>query len=157
MKTIFVKNNTPVIDGDTRTAMFPMFCEFSINEANEPQYQDSIVEMTPEDVIQIEADIRYKEISRLWEECNKYQQDRIATLGIVNLNAKTAPNTKAQEIIQWVNDLWNEYAIRRARIATIRPGNSFDEVDEVNNINIDIFDFSNMGNIPHSYFDAMGE
>lgn len=166
MKTIYVSNDTAPLEGDTVMQQFPLFLEIEIMDEHEELYASQLSHYTSEDANEIATDLKNGMIARLWEECNEYQSSKIATLGVVNLGRKTEPNTKALAILQWVEDLWALYYTKRTAITDCKIGDSLEtivpgEADEDGEISedklIDIYDFSQQGDIPYSYAEAMAE
>jgi len=163
MKLIYVTIDTILLDGDSISQQLPTFLEIEINEDNETHYQNNKVNMTDEDVAIISDRIKAETITALWNTCQEYQSSRIETLGVLKLNAKVEPNTKALEILQWIELLWMEYYTKRTIIANSKIGDNLDVLitimneDDEEEVNGDIFDFRQQGELPYSYAEAMAE
>lgn len=158
MKTIYIKNTVPILVGDVVKASFPLFVELEILDTHLLNYEDSILDLTSEKVDEIETIMKKELINKLWENCNKHQESKISTLGIFKLNEKPEPNTKAQAILGWIEQLWADYYARRDCIEGNRIGADLHTIfDCVTKEISDLFDFRNNGDIPYSYREAMSE
>lgn len=158
MKTIYILRNTQTLNDDIIKAVFPGFVEMDVLDEHEQYYEPFLARINTAEAEAQEAVLIAKQVEKLWNACNAYQASKIATLGIMKLNAKETPNTKALAILQWVEDLWDEYYLRRECVTTTRIGmdlhRAYDcETKEIENI----FNFDNMGDIPFSYKEAMEE
>ena len=91
-------------------------------------------------------------------------------MGAVNLGRKEPPNTKAMANLMWINQLWGEYKRKRDLITSTRIGTPLMETRTVmkyingpdnppveTEVVVDLYDFSYMGDLPYSYFEAMDE
>ena len=161
MKTIYTHEQVLVAENDVVVASLPGIKELSIHEENEVLYDDYRVRISAEEISGLENELKSEMISRLWDACNEYQQNRIASLGVVNLGRKPEPNTKALANLQWVDGLWAEYKRKRDMITGNRIVTPLDEVIESEvaggEIGLDIYEFGHMGDLPYSYFEAMEE
>ncbi len=170
MKTIYVTMHVAIQENEVVVATFPGFRELSINETNEVEYDGQRVDITTDLVAEIEDGLKAEMIAELWEACNAYQDYRIATLGVMKLSQKPEPNVKALANLAWVDAVWVEYKRKRDIITGTRMGNPLSELvtitDPTGSVDgepmddeteIDLFDFSQMGELPYSYFEAIAE
>ena len=166
METIYVMQNTPIVKGDQKITQTETIIKLQVNSDNIDHYVPFLVEITDDEFNSVLDDIKATQISRLWDSCNEYQQNKISPLGVFKLAQKSEPNTKAQAILQWVEDVWSEYKRRRDLITndsfdfseqmdTVDPDQSAEDVNIVDEITL--YDFSDMGNLPYDFFDAMNE
>ena len=143
MKIIYTDIDVPIVDGDECLQVYPEgFIALNIVESHEEAYRDYLTSISQERRIEIVERAKKEQIAVLWDACNNYLQDRMATLGIVMLKSKQAPNTKAQAILQWVQELWDLYYIKRDQIMNMKASSPF---------------FNEHGDLPYSYKEAMEE
>lgn len=79
---------------------------------------------------------------QLWQACNRYQESKISVGGMIELKPFGNSSAKCGAIRQWIKDLWADYYTRKAQI---------EAGQEVS------FNFSNNGDLPHTYLEAATE
>ena len=143
MMTIYVTQNFKQLPEDVVKKTIPGdFVILEINEANEAHYAPWLSPFNQDEINHHIKASQDKDIEILYNNCVAYCKFRIATLGVLKLKEKEAPNTKALAMLQWVEDLWTLYYQKK------------DSILALENVNLS---FDEHGELPHTYREAMEE
>lgn len=104
-----------------------------------------IVQLTESEmlaVIESRKPNRAAQKEQLWNSCNSYQESKISVGGMLRLYPFQETHSKSIAIKYWLENLWADYYTRKAAVDAGEPVN---------------FDFTNNGELPFSYLEAIAE
>jgi hypothetical protein len=101
---------------------------------NSPEYLADLAEQQAAQMEVTKAD--------LWEAATGYREKRISAEGIIELKPFEKTHTKSGEIRLWIQAIWSLYYQKKAEL---EQGKSTS------------LDFSELGEMPHSFLEAMAE
>lgn len=116
--------------------------EFELTETGTKYFQELNI---PPDIYftePVEMKIQ-RDLPKLWKAAKKYQEIQLDSMGYIEMKDKASNGgTKAQANVDWVQGIWSDYYSRKSLLL----------LNEIVS-----FDYSNNGDLPYNFYEALDE